>query len=309
MSAGYNHGTVSRSAQTTALKIALILNATYMLVEVVGGLAFKSLALLADAVHMFSDVAGLAIALIAFKLLQRPRSAKHSYGMQRAEVLGALLNGAFLLAVVIWVVVEAIRRLQNPEPIGGVGLLVVAVIGLGINLGSAVLLARKQGGSLNMRGAFIHMVADAAGSVAAIIAGLAVIFWGANWVDPAASLAIAALIVWSTYGLLKDILHVLLEGTPKGIDPAKVEAALTSQPGVKSVHHLHIWSLASDTPALSAHVVLEGKVNLHVAQLKCDELKRVLHDEFGIEHITLEMECHDCEIVLESAHPITKPER
>lgn len=303
MGAEHNHSKITRADQVRVLKIALVLNASYMFVEVVGGVVFNSLALLADAVHMFSDVVGLVIALIAFKLLQRPKSVKHSYGLQRSEVLGALLNAVFLLAVVIWVVFEATRRLQSPEPVEGGGLLIVATIGLAINLGSAVLLARKQGGSLNMRGAFIHMAADAAGSVSAIIAGIAIVAGGAVWVDPVASLAISVLIVWSTYGLLRDTLHVLLEGTPKGIDPAKVKAALTKPKGIKSVHHLHIWSLASDTPALSAHVVMEGKVNLHVAQLKCDELKKIMHDQFGIEHVTLETECHNCEIVPEVVTP------
>lgn len=304
MAHSHSHATdINRESQKRVLWIALGLNATYMVVEVIGGLVFNSLALLSDAVHMFSDVAGLAVALVALKLLQRPRSARHTYGLQRAEVLGALLNTVFLLAVVIWVVFEAVQRFQHPEPVEGAGLLIVAVIGLAINLGSAYMLFRKKGHSLNMRGAFIHMTADAAGSVGAIIAGIAVLGWGADWVDPAASLAIAGLVVWSTYGLLRDTLHVLLEGTPKGIDPAKVVAALTRTAGVKSVHHLHIWSLASDTSALSAHVVLEGQVNLHVAQLKCEELKKVLQDQFGIEHVTLETECHDCEILPESASP------
>ena len=290
---------VGRDAQKKALWLALLANASYMVVEAVGGIVFNSLALLADAGHMFSDVAGLAIALAAQRLLDRPTSDKHSFGLQRAEVLGALLNALLLLAVVIWVVYEAIHRLSSPQDIAGGGLLIVAVIGLAVNAGSAVLLARNTGHSVNMRGAFIHMAADAAGSVGVIVAAVAVLAFGAVWVDPAVSILISALILWSTWGLFRDAIHVLLEGTPRGIKPEAVKQALLGSPGVESVHHLHIWNLASDTPALSAHVVLGEKLGLHEAQLRGDALKKTLADKFGIEHATLEVECHDCQVVVQ----------
>jgi cobalt-zinc-cadmium efflux system protein len=290
-----HHRAVSRMTQRRALWISLVANAGFMVAEVAGGLAFHSLALLADAAHMLSDVAGLAIALVAHRLVDRRATARHSYGLQRAEVLGALVNGLTLLAVAAWIIVEALRRIGEPADVVGRGLLVVATLGLAVNLGSAVLLARAQGHSLNMRGAFVHMAVDAAGSVAAIAAGVAVIGWQANWVDPLASILIALLVVWSAWGLLRDTVQVLLEGTPRGMDPGTVEDALAADDAVEAVHHLHLWNLASDTPALSAHVVLRGEVTLHDAQVNGDRLKTLLDERFGIAHATLELECHPCD--------------
>jgi cobalt-zinc-cadmium efflux system protein len=291
---GHDHGSV-RGAQRRALVVSLGLNAVFLVAEVVGGLAFRSLALLADAAHMTSDVAGLTIALVAQRLLERPATARHSYGLQRAEVLGAQANAITLLAVAGWIVYEAIRRLGEPVEVLGGGLLVVATLGLAVNLGSAVLLARARGGSLNMHGAFVHMAVDAAGSVGAIAAGVAVVAWDANWADPAISIAIAALVLWSAWGLLRDTAHVLMAGAPAGIDPTEVEATVAGDDEVEAVHHLHLWNLASDVPALSAHVVVKGEVSLHDAQETGDRLKALLDERFGIEHASLELECHVCE--------------
>ena len=290
----HRHG-VDRSIQRRALWISLAANAAFLIIEVLGGIAFHSLALLADGAHMLSDVAGLAIALVAQQLVDRRATARHSYGLQRAEVLGAMANGLTLLAVAGWIIFEALHRIGEPTDVVGAGLLVVAVAGLAVNLGSALLLARAQGNSLNMRGAFVHMAVDAAGSVAAIVAGVAVLAWHADWVDPLASIVIALLVVWSAWGLLRDTVHVLLEGTPRGMDPGAVEDALASDDAVEAVHHLHLWNLASDTPALSAHVVLRGEVTLHEAQSSGERLKALLDDRFGIEHATLELECHPCD--------------
>jgi cobalt-zinc-cadmium efflux system protein len=243
---------------------------------------------------MLSDVAGLTIALVAQRLLDRPATVRHSFGLQRAEVLGAQANGVALLVVAGWIVFEATRRIGEPLEVVGGGLLAVAVLGLAVNLGSAVLLAGARGQSLNMRGAFVHMVLDAAASVAAIAAGVAVVVWQADWADPVMSILIAALVLWSAWGLLRDTAHVLLESTPRGMDPAAVEAALVAHADVKAVHHVHLWNLASDVPALSAHVVLEGEVSLHEAQASGDRLKALLDERFGIAHATLELECHEC---------------
>lgn len=178
--AGHSHG-LGRGVQRRALWIALVANGGFLIAEVIGGLAFRSLALLADAAHMSSDVAGLTIALVAQRLVDRPGTARHSYGLQRAEVLGAQANGLTLLAVSGWIVFEAVRRIGQPADVVGGGVLVVATLGLAVNLASAVVLNRAKGTSLNMRGAFLHMAADAAGSVAAIAAGTAVLLWGATW--------------------------------------------------------------------------------------------------------------------------------
>jgi cobalt-zinc-cadmium efflux system protein len=291
----HDHSDDLRSAQRRALWVALAVNGAYLIVEVVGGLAFNSLALLADAGHMLSDVAGLAIAVAALSLMTRPASAKHSYGLQRAEVLGALANGVILIAVVGWILYESVQRIVDPEPVSGTGVLVVATIGLAVNVGSAVILARARGTSLNMHGAFLHMVSDAAGSVAVMVAAVAVIGWNATWVDPLASIAIGVLILAATWGLIRDTVHVLMEGVPRTMNAGEVEGAIVSHPYVESVHHLHLWNLASDVPALSAHVVLSGELNLHEAQQRGDAVKGLLRDDFGIEHSTLEIECHPCD--------------
>lgn len=286
---------VSRPEQRRALRWALGANALFLAIEVGGGLAFDSLALLADAGHLLSDVVALSIALIAQRLLDQPASARHTYGLQRAEVLGAQANGLVLLLVCAWISVSAIQRLGDSVAVEGGGLLVVAVAGLSVNVISAVMLARVQGDSLNMRGALTHMVLDAAGSVGAVVAGLAVVGWGADWADPVASLAIALLVLWSAWGLLRDTAVVLLEGTPRGVDPTLIEPLLRAEGGVEAVHHLHVWSLASDVAALSAHVVLEGELTLHEAQAEGERLKRLLADRLGITHSTIELECHPCD--------------
>jgi len=287
--------TVDRAAQRRALSFALAANAVFLVVELVGGFVFHALILLADAAHLLSDVGALAVALLALRLLDRPASARHSYGLQRAEVLGAQVNSLVLVAVSGWIAYEAVRRLGQSGDVSGGGLLAVATVGLVINAASVVVLARAAGHSLNMRGAVLHMASDVAGSVAAIATGVAVLVWDATWVDPFASLVVVGLVLWSVWGLLRDTTRVLMEGTPRGTDPLAVETALTAEPGVDGVHHLHLWNLASDVPALSAHVVLVGQPTLHEAQESADALKTMLEARYGIAHVTLELECHGCE--------------
>lgn len=281
-------------SQRRALWIALAANGLFLGAEFIGGLVFGSLALIADSAHMLSDVVALAIALAAQNLMLRPASARHTFGLQRAEVVGAQVNGIILVAVAGWIAYEAVGRWSNPQPIRGAGVFAVAALGLLVNVGSAVLLARARGDSLNMRGAFLHMAADAAGSVAALAAGIAALLWHAYWVDPAASLVIAVLILWSSWSLLRDTTHVLMEGAPADIDLRTVEAALAAEGSVREVHHVHLWTIASGVPSLSAHVVLDRDVSLHEAQLEGDRLKQMLSARFGIGHATLELECHPC---------------
>lgn len=284
--------------------MALAANATFIFVEFAGGIAFGSLALLADAGHMLSDVAALAIALLAHHLLTRPPSDRHTFGLQRAEVVGAQVNGLLLLGLAGWLLFEAIGRFGDPHPVEGLGLAIVAVGGLLVNLGSAALLHRVQGDSLNMRGALLHMSLDAVGSVAALVAGVGIIWWEARWMDPLASVAISLLIVWSAWHLLRETTHVLLEGTPRGLERAVIDSALAADEVVESVHHLHLWNLASDVPALSAHIVVGNERTLHDAQVHSGRLKAMLRERFGIEHATLELECHECgdETARDGAH-------
>ena len=290
----HDHAVV-RTGQRGALVLALILNAAFFVGEVIGGIAFHSLALIADAAHMFTDVFALAVALLAVELTTRPSTARHTFGLERAEVLGALVNGLALLAASVWIIVEALHRLGSPEDVQGGGVLVVALIGVVINGVSALVLQRSSGSSLNMRAAVMHQVTDAIGLAGTSIAAIAIIEWDATWTDPAVSLGIALMVLYSGARLLIDTVHVLLEGTPPGMNGDDVEATLLAAPGVEAVHHLHLWSLASDVPALSAHVVVEGEVSLHDAQQIGDALKERLEREHGIVHSTLELECHACD--------------
>lgn len=282
-------------AQRRALRIALALNGAFLLVELAGSVAFGSLALLADAGHMLTDVAAIGVALLAFRLAERPASRRHSYGLQRAELLAAMGNAVALLLIAVFVAVEAVNRLGDPPQVQGAGMLVVAAAGLGINAGSALLLARHRDASLNVRGALLHLVADALGSMGAIAAAIAVLIFGATWADPAVSLLIATLVVVSVWSLLRDSAHMVLEGTPAGLEPEQIAAALHAVAGeVDRVHHLHVWRLSSGSTALSAHIVASNVGTLHEAQLLGDRLKEMLAHRFGIDHATLELECHDC---------------
>jgi cobalt-zinc-cadmium efflux system protein len=283
-----------RAKQQRALRWALALNGGLLVAELVGGLVFGSLALLADAVHLLTDVVGLAIALLAVRLLGRPATDRHSYGLQRAEVLAAQANGLLLVTATIVITVESVRRLSHTTSFDAGPTLIIAAVGLVANTASALVVSREAGRSLNLRGAVLHLAGDAATSMAVVFAAVAELAWHAAWVDPAASLLIGAVIVWTAWALLRDTTHVLLEGTPRHLDPAVVAAALSADPAVASVHHLHMWDLASDTPALSAHVVLGGPLTLHEAQVHAERLKHVLSAEFGISHATLEVECHEC---------------
>lgn len=280
--------------QRRALWIAFTANAALLIVQLVAGIVFGSLALLADTAHLASDVAALAIALIAQQLASRPASARHTYGLQRAEVLGAQVNALVLLVVTGWLLVEAIRRLGDARGTDGIGMIVVAVLGLAVNAGSAVIVHRVAGANLNLRGAFLHLASDALGSLGVLVAGIAIAAWSAAWADPVASMLICVLVIVAALRLLRDATAVLLEGAPAGLETGTVEDALRAVPGVEAVHHLHVWSIGSETPALSAHVVLSDTESLHDAQVRGDALKALLADRFGIDHATLELECHPC---------------
>ncbi|MCU0268580.1 MAG: cation diffusion facilitator family transporter [Acidimicrobiales bacterium] len=288
---GHHHPAPS---QRRALAISIGANTTLLVAQVVVALAIGSLALLADSIHNASDVVALVIALIGQSLALRPASARRTYGLARAEILAALVNGAVLLALTGWVVVEAIGRFDDPAELEAAPLAAIGLLGLAVNGASAWYLARSGGGSLNMRAAFWHLTSDALGSFGVIVAAGAVAFFQAAWVDPAVSIVISLLILVGVWRLLKDTIDVLLETVPGGIDPDEVEADLTSQPGVEAVHHLHIWAVDSQSAALTAHVEFTDGTDLHDAQETAEALKQLLRERHGIDHATLEAECHPC---------------
>ena len=269
---------------------ALYANAALLVIEAAGGLAFGSLVLMADAGHLLADVSALAVSLAAVGIARRRPTAKHTFGFERAEVLAAQVNALLLVGVMAWIVQAAIRRLAAPPTVQGGGMLAVAALALVVNGASAVLLARAAGRSLNMRGSYTHLAVDAAGSLTAIVAAALILGWGLQSADPVASLLTAALAAWAVVGLIRRTTHVLMEGAPRGLDAGQVTAALLEHRHVIGVHHLHLWSLASDDPALSVHVVLGGTPSLADAQRCAEALRVMLAARFRIENVTLELE-------------------
>ena len=287
----FEHGAdLGRPGQRRALGWALGVNTTLLVVEVAGGIVFGSLALLADAAHLVSDVAALGVALGALVLTARPVSAQHSFGFARAEVMAAQVSALLLLGAGAWILFEGVTRLGDPVPVQGAGLAAVATLGLMINAGSAVLIHRAQGESLNMRASFVHLATDAAGSLGALLAGVAIWVWGWASADTIVSMATAVLVLWTGWGLLRESTHVLMEGVPRGLDPETVLAAIGGVDGVVDAHHLHLWNLASDVPAASAHVVLAGQPSLHQAQQVGAQIKAALAERFALTNVTLELE-------------------
>lgn len=297
--AGGRHSHVPRGEQLVrqrrALWISVGANSVLLAVQIAVGLLVGSLALLADSLHNASDVVALVVALIGQALAARPPTDRRSYGLARAEVLAALLNGTVLVALTIWVVIEAIGRFADPPELSAPPLALVGVVGLVVNGSSAWLLNRSGGDNLNLRAAFWHLVADALGSFGVIVAAGAVWWFDAGWVDPAVSIVLSVLVLVGVWRLLVDTVGVLLESTPAGIDVEEVSAALAALPGVSASHHLHIWAVDSQTTALTAHLSMQSGVDLHRAQQVTSEARVMLADRFGIDHVTLESECHDCD--------------
>jgi cobalt-zinc-cadmium efflux system protein len=276
----------SRAAGARPLAIAVALTLGYALVELAGGLWSGSLALLADAGHMATDSAALLFALAANIIARRPVSDRHSFGLARVEVMAAFVNALAMLAVVAWIFYEAIDRLRTPVAVQGLGVFVIAGIGLTVNVLVAWSLSRDRE-NVNTRAAFIHVIGDLLGSVAAIAAGLIIYVGGPLMVDPLLSMFTAALILRSTFGVLKETTLVLLDSVPAGVDYAEVGQALARVRGVKSVHDLHVWSMVPGRNALSAHVLVES-IDQWPAILK--EARRVLATRFDIDHATLQPE-------------------
>lgn len=280
----YAHRAQPHGARPLAIAVALTLG--YALVELIGGVWSGSLALLADAGHMATDSAALLFALAANFVARRPVSDRHSYGLARVEVVAAFVNALAMVAVVAWIFYEAIERLTAPVPVKGLGVFAIASVGLLINLAVAWTLSRARD-NVNTRAALIHVMGDLLGSVAAIAAGLIVHFGGPLIADPLLSMFVAALILRSTFGVLRETTLVLLDSVPAGVDYNKVGAALARVPGVRSVHDLHVWTMVPGRVALSAHVLVDD-IARWPAILRRARL--VLRRDFGIDHVTLQPE-------------------
>lgn len=280
----HHHGSVDYGR---AFAVGVVLNGLFVLLEAGSGIYAQSLALLADAGHNLSDVLGLLLAWGAITLARRRPTARRTYGLRRTTVIAALANAVLLLVAVGGISWEAIRRFAHPEPTQEGFMIGVATAGIVVNTVTALLFLRGSSHDVNIRGAFLHMAADAAVSLGVVVAGVAIYFTHWLWIDPAVSLAIAIVILVSTWGVLRESLDLALDAVPKGIDPQKVKEYLAALPGVSDVHDLHIWGLSTTEAALTAHLVMPDQSHEDVL---LSQIHRELHGRFGIEHATIQIE-------------------
>ncbi|NWG13038.1 MAG: cation transporter [Acidobacteria bacterium] len=284
---GHSH---RRRQSKRSLCMAILVTSGWFIAELVAGFYTNSLALIADALHMLTDIAALSLSGLAMKIAERPATHRKTYGYLRAEILAALGNGILLVLVGAYVAYEAYQRLRAPPVVMGRLMLVVAAVGLGVNVFTMVLLYRSQHQSLNVRGAFLHVLGDALGSVGAIVAGICMVFREWYLADPVVSLLVAALIFYSSWKLVRDSVDVLLEGTPRHLDVGKILSDLGAVEGVISVHDLHIWSITSGMEAMSCHVVLRSGSDPSDVLARLSQMMREKH---GIDHTTIQVEAED----------------
>ena len=296
----HGHATARSHDFGSAFAIGIALNMGFILFEVAFGLISHSVALLADAGHNLGDVLGLIAAWVAYALGRRPATERFTYGLGSATILAALVNAAALLLVTGGIVWEAMRRLADPSPVAGATVMVVAAVGVLVNGLSAWLFARGRKGDLNIRGAFLHLAADAAVSGAVVLAGLLILLTGWLWVDPAASLLLCAVIIFMTWELLVDSLKLSMQAVPGGIDPRAVRRALESLDGVSRIHDLHIWPMSTAETALTCHLVMPAG---HPGDAFMVSAAALMHDKFGVEHATFQIEVsEDVARALEGRH-------
>ncbi|MEP7071192.1 MAG: cation diffusion facilitator family transporter [Verrucomicrobiota bacterium] len=278
-----------------AFAIGIFLNFGFVIVEVVYGLLAHSLSLVADAGHNLSDVLGLVLAWGASVLARTAPTKRHTYGLRSSSILAALFNAILLLISVGAIAWEAIRRLHTPAPVGGRIMIWVSLLGIAINTATALMFASGRKGDLNIRSAFMHMAADAAVSAGVVVAGVAILATGREWIDPVVSLVIAAVIIWGTWGLLRDSVNLALQAVPSGIDLHEVENYLGALPNVTAVHDLHVWPMSTTETALTAHLVRDvDRCDSGILETACREL----HERFAIQHATIQFETtdHRCDL-------------
>lgn len=295
----HSHSHERRGAESVSkLKLALGLTAVYMFAEAIGGWWTNSLALLADAGHMLTDVAALSLTLAAIWFASRPATAKKTFGYYRLEILAAFVNGIALVLISLWVIYEAYERWQTPPEIRGAALTIIAVGGLLVNLVCAGLLHGDHAHDLNMRSAWLHVIGDALGSVTAIAAGVLIVAFGWLWADAVSSVLISLIIIVGAWNLIKESVNVLLEGTPAHINLKAVEETIRNTENVEDVHDLHIWTITSGMEALSVHIIHRDEIS---QKALLQTVRTKLHDEFGIDHLTIQMETLEEESI--EAHP------
>lgn len=291
---GHSHGPADFGR---AFALGIGLNLAFVAVEVAFGLIAGSVALLADAGHNLSDVLGLALAWGGATLARRPPSRRFTYGLRGTTILAALANSLLLMVALGAILLESVQRLVDPQPVAAPTVIIVAAVGVVINVATALLFARGRKGDLNIRGAYLHMAADAGVSAGVVVAGLVIMATGALWIDPVTSLLIAAIIFWSGWGLMKEAVTLSLAGVPAGIDSDAVAETLSALPDVERVHDLHIWPMSTTETVLTAHLIVRGG---HPGDAFLADARLLLRERFGIGHVTLQVEtggvtpCDDC---------------
>lgn len=275
---------LTRKESVSALRKTLAIVLVFMVIEFVFGWISNSLALMTDALHMFTDAGAILLSLFAFWLSKRPPNQKLTYGYHRTEIIAALISGFTTWGLSIWLIYEAIHRLFHPEPVEGMMVLIVAGVGFLANLAMMMILHKNQKDSLNVRGAYVHILGDLLGSLGVVLAGLLLIIFDWYPIDPIITLVFSLIVIFSATKLIKDTLHILMEGTPKDINAQEVEERLKNLPGVQAVHDLHIWSLTQDQVALSAHLVSDS------SSQTLKEAEQLLKQEYDIDHTTLQIE-------------------
>ncbi|PZQ55251.1 MAG: cation transporter [Phenylobacterium zucineum] len=293
MSAGHDHIQGS-NPNARRLVIALALTSTFLIAEVVAGLVFNSLALLSDAAHMFTDAAALGIALLAIRIGARAADERKTFGYRRFEILAAAFNAILLFGVAIYVLVEGVRRLVRPEPVESTGMLIVAVLGLGINLVAMRLLSSGKDKSLNIKGAYLEVWADMLGSLGVIVGAVMIRFTGWIWVDPVVAIGIGLWVLPRTWVLLRDSTNILLEGAPSGMALAALRKTIAETPGVASVHDLHMWVSGADQPSCTAHIVLAAGSDGEAVRA---QVVASLEADFDVHHVTIQTETVPCDVL------------
>lgn len=283
---------MERNGDAHRLTLALAITAIYFFAELLGGILTNSLALLSDAGHMFSDIAALALSIFAFRMARRPATMKKSYGYHRLEILAALINGLALWLIVGVIFNEAYRRFLDPPVVRSLGMMMIASVGLVVNVVAGLILYGSDHASLNMRGAFLHVIGDALGSVGAVGAGLVMLVTGWYLADPLVSVLIGLLILYASWGLVKESVDILMQSVPEGIDVAEVQSAMEQVSGVVKIHDLHVWSVTSGVFTLSAHAVIRPDGDPHGI---LDRIEEKLKRGFRIEHTTIQLEFEDRE--------------
>lgn len=286
----HNHAPTVTMNNERRVFMVMLLTGGFMVIEAAGGLISGSLALLADAGHMLTDTAALALSWFAFRMARKPADPKRSFGYHRFQILAAFANGMTLFAIVAWIIIEAFSRLLHPVEVQGLPMISIAAVGLVINILGFWILSRGEKENLNIRGAALHVMGDLLGSVAAIAAALIILTTGWLPIDPILSVLVALLILRSAWAIIKQSSHILLEGTPEGMDAARIGVALSGISGVTDIHDVHAWSLTNERPMVTLHAVLEDGANNNIVLA---QINAVLKEKFGIDHATIQIEHGD----------------